>query len=271
MIKGKQILIAIGTALVFALAGATSFAKTLDIPLPTPGDFSGSVNNSFWPLQAGSIYLYVAETEDGCEYSKMTVTGDTYEVSMDSTDYLTRVIRDQEWFSEDCDPVNAVMLEDTLDYYAVDINLNVWYFGEDTLALDEDTGECSDEGSWLAGDNEAQPGIVLPGDPRKGYRYQQEYLEDEAEDWGQVLRLNAKVAIDYQDWELDGCLETREWTPLEPGSVEHKFYCQQDSGWAGLTFVEELHGKTVYVEYSGSGPSDLPDQNEPFPAIQCGD
>ena len=102
-----------------------------------------------------------------------------------------------------------------------------------------------------------------------GDRYQQEYWEDEAEDWGAVLRLNANVSIDYGDFEA--CLMTREWTPLEPGEIEHKFYCpeQGGSGPAGLMFIEELKGKTVYVEYIGMDFGETaPGEGEPFPALE---
>jgi hypothetical protein len=64
---------------------------------------------------------------------------------------------------------------------------------------------------------------------------------------------------------------TREWTPLEPGEIEHKFYCPSTmtgnpvSG--GLMLVEELKGKTTHVEYVGSTFGFLPGQDDPvFPS-----
>ena len=65
---------------------------------------------------------------------------------------------------------------------------------------------------------------------------------------------------------------TREWTPLEPGEIEHKFYCPQAGNFGpGLMFIEELKGKTVYVEYVGTDftfdlPGDADDGFE-FPAF----
>jgi len=59
---------------------------------------------------------------------------------------------------------------------------------------------------------------------------------------GKVLRLNVNVSIDYDDYE--GCLKTKEWTPLGPGVVEHKYYAPG----VGLVFIEELKEKTVEVE-----------------------
>ena len=78
--------------------------------------------------------------------------------------------------------------------------------------------------------------------PMPGLFYQQELLEDEAEDWGKVLRLNSSVSLEEEDYE--GCLMTKEWTPLERGEIEHKYYCWD----TGLVLIQELKGKTVWVE-----------------------
>lgn len=51
-----------------------------------------------------------------------------------------------------------------------------------------------------------------------------------------------RFLIDYGDYEE--CLKTKEWTPLEPGQIEHKYYAPG----VGLVFIEELKEKTVYVE-----------------------
>jgi len=254
------------------IAGGSSSAETLDISLPGPGVFTTTdIDNQYWPLPLGSTFAYMAETEDGCEYNKLTVTYDTHPVNINAEIYTARIVRDQEWESEDCDATTATLAEDTHDFYAMDSDDNIWYFGEDTWSIDEESGECTDDGAWVAGFNDAVPGIVMLGSPMSGYRYQQEYWEDEAEDWGAVLRLNAKVSIDYLDSEFEACLMTREWTPLEPGEIEHKFYCPEDGNpGPGLMFIEELKGKTVYVEYIGEDfGENLPGEFDPFPAVNC--
>jgi len=241
-------------------------AETLDIPLPGPGAFPTTIDNQYLPLPVGATFAYMAETQDGCEYDKLVITGDTESID----GYVTLAVRDQAWDSEECDVTTAVLVEDTVDFYAMEtLSQNVWYFGEDTWATDEDSDECTDDGSWRAGVGNAEPGIIMLSSPSSGDRYQQEYWEDEAEDWASVLRLNAKVSIDYGDFEA--CLMTREWTPLAPGEIEHKFYCPQDGNpGPGLMFVEELKGKTVYVEYIGPdfGES-APGEGDDFPALEA--
>jgi hypothetical protein len=72
--------------------------------------------------------------------------------------------------------------------------------------------------------------------------YQQEYYKDEAEDRAKVLRLNTKVSIAYGDFK--NCLKTKEWTPLEPGNIEQKYYAPG----TGLVLIKELKEKTVRIE-----------------------
>jgi len=137
--------------------------------------------------------------------------------------------------------------EDTYDWYAQDNDGNVWYFGEYTTAYLEG-GTISHEGSWEAGVNGAEPGVVMLANTLPGLSYRQEYLAGVAEDMGKVLRLNAKVSIGYGDFV--NCLETKEWSPLEPGVVEHKFYAPG----IGLVLIEELKEKTVRVELVNKTP-----------------
>jgi len=275
--KKSPLTLAITSTLLLTTAGVVS-AKTVDTSvLPSPGEFSTSITNSYWPLPISSTFTYFAETEDGCEYNKLFVTAETHEVEIDGNFYTTLVVRDQEWVhepeeGEECNPADATLDEDTHDYYAQDGEDNIWYFGEDTWSWDDEEEECTDDGAWEAGVDGAEPGIVMLGTPNSGLRYKQEYWEDEAEDWGAVLRLNAKVSIEYLDGEYEGCLMTREWTPIEPGEIEHKFYCPEDGDpGPGLMFIEELKGKTVYVEYAGPGPVGAPGEGSvEFPAVELG-
>jgi hypothetical protein len=58
--------------------------------------------------------------------------------------------------------------------------------------------------------------------PEIGIRYQQERAVDIAEDMAKVVGLSASVTVQYGSF--TGCLETLEWTPLEPGAREYKYY-----------------------------------------------
>jgi hypothetical protein len=229
------------------------------------------INNRYFPLPDNAIFVYRAQTAEECSFDKVIVTQNTRTV----LGVETRVVRDQAWVTEvnndgSCNLATATMTEDTEDYYAQDIFGNIWYFGEATRA--QDSGACSSEGSWEAGGTitpAAQPGIIMLAQPHKGDRYRQEFAEDVAEDMASVKQLNASVSIGLG--EFDQCLETKEWTPLEPGDIEHKFYCFDASGnSAGLVFTEELKDKKVKEEFIGDSlPAAFPGELTPFPAI-CG-
>ncbi len=102
--------------------------------------------------------------------------------------------------------------ERTTDWYAQDARRNVWYFGEDTAELDRHGNVTSREGSWQAGVNGAKAGIFMPADPHPGQSGRQEFLKGHAEDHFKVLRRTKNTLL------------TREWTPLEPGVIDHQHY-----------------------------------------------
>jgi hypothetical protein len=118
--------------------------------------------------------------------------------------------------------VNGKLREQTADWYTQDTRGNVWYFGEDTAELDEQGRVTSREGSWQAGRNGAKAGIYMPARPRVGYRGRQEFYRGHAEDHFEILSLHAEVKVPAVSTKR--ALLTREWTPLEPGTIDHKYY-----------------------------------------------
>jgi hypothetical protein len=96
-----------------------------------------------------------------------------------------------------------------------------WYFGE--IARNYDNGDLANlDGSWRAGVDGAQPGIVMRARPRVGEVYRQEFRLGDAEDLAQVLSLSGNAAVPAAS--CGDCVVTREFTPLEPDLVERKFY-----------------------------------------------
>jgi len=251
---------AVAACLVLLAVSDAAAAREVEVPLPGPGAFSTTIDNPYWPLPMTATFAYRAEAEDGCEYDKATVTTDTRAVTIGGDTYTVLIVRDQAWEDEGCDLADVAMVEDTQDYYAQDDDGNIWYFGEATFALPEEGNACDIQGSWEAGvspqpgADPAEPGVVMLAEPEAGDRYRQELAEDVAEDWAAVLRPNGNVSTDRDDY--DDCLITKEWSPLEPGAVERKYYClsSEDGGPDsnnGLVYIAELKGKTLRVEYIG--------------------
>jgi hypothetical protein len=210
-------------------------------------DFTGSefITNPWWTLTEGRNFLYFAEDGDDCVWNLQEVLGTTDDLGGDFEGPYAgtnaRIILDRGWVDEDCEYGDDFQTfiasgpdaeEVTYDWYSQDTELNIWYMGEHTF--DGDFG-----GSFVAGCDGAEAGIVLLGNPSKGDFYSQELYEDEAEDWGKV--------VGFKTVDDRVCMKTKEWTPLESGAIEHKWYCS-DGAVGELTLIEELHGKTVIVE-----------------------
>lgn len=164
--------------------------------------------NPYFPLTPGLVKVF----ESGDETITVTVTEDVKVIlGID-----TIVVRDT--VEED-----GQLVEDTFDWYAQDIDGNVWYFGE--LSLNYEDGELTDlDGSWQSGVEDAQPGIIMKASPVEGEVYRQEYLLAEAEDMAQVhSTYDTTESVPAADCSA-GCLITREFLPVEPDVEEFKYY-----------------------------------------------
>jgi hypothetical protein len=71
----------------------------------------------------------------------------------------------------------------------------------------------------------------MPARPRVGQSFRQEYLNGQAEDHFAVLSLRADVSTPAVSSKR--ALLTKEWTPLEPGVLDHKLYVR------GVGLVDE--------------------------------
>ncbi len=216
-------------------------AGPCELPDFDVSNFGTPIGNNYFPRDLSTTYVYEAEDEDGFIRNTIYISKKTKSIM----GVRSTVIYDVEWiWVEEED--NWFKLEETEDWHAWDNYGNFWYFGEDTVEYlyDDDWNPdgTSTEGSWKAGVDGALPGIILLADPEPGDCVLQEYYEDEAEDVGKVLRLNATVSVELGDYE--DCLEMKEWTALEPGNVEHKYYAPGE----GLVYIKELKEKTVEVE-----------------------
>jgi hypothetical protein len=188
-------------------AGGTGDAPQNDYaPKIDSAEFTTTIDNEYFPLKPGTTFVY----EGGAQHGEMTVTSDTKRVM----GVECVVVDHKEW-------ENGKLIERTYDWFAQDNEGAVWYFGEDTKEYEN--GEAvSTKGSWEAGVDGAKPGIIMPADPKVGESYHQEYYPGEAMDMAKVLSLNASVTVPYGSF--DHALETKEWTPLQPGFSEKKYY-----------------------------------------------
>lgn len=198
------------TLVVVAVAAAAGFAP--GVPATRSG-FSPRVTNPWFPLRSGSVYRYRGVKDGEPSTEIMIVTRRTKTI-----DGARCIVVSDRLF------IRGRLEERTLDYYTQDAKGNVWYFGEKTAELDRNGMVKSTEGSWMAGVKGAMPGIFMFAHPRPGLSARQEYLKGEAEDHFEVLSIGEAVSVPFRSF--PHTMLTKEWTPLEPGVLDHKYYAR---------------------------------------------
>jgi hypothetical protein len=165
-------------------------------PVIDPADFTSIIDNPYFPLTPGTTYVYEGDAGNGFEHIEMTVRDETKEI-----------VGVQCAVVEDTVTIDGEVAEVTLDWYAQDKEGNVWYFGEDSKEY-ENGKVTSTQGSWEAGVDGAEPGIIMKAQPSVGEEYRQEYYAGEAEDMARVESLSESASVptgSYTD-----CLKTYE-------------------------------------------------------------
>jgi hypothetical protein len=181
--------------------------------------FTTKIDNPYYPLAPGTSYTFEGVAAGLHETDTVTVTHQTKVIMH----VRCVVVRDEV-------RTNGQLTELTFDWYAQDRDGNVWYFGEDSHEYSSGS-PVSAFGSWQAGVAGAQPGIVMPGSPERGQRYRQEYRQGQAEDMAEILRLGDTAKVPYKSFH--SVIVTKDWSPLEPGIVEQKYYA------SGVGVVQE--------------------------------
>jgi hypothetical protein len=199
-------------------------------PAINPDDFVEGIDNPYMPFEPGAVYVYEGVSEDEEETVTVSVTNRTREILGITATVVKDVVT-----------VEGEIAEKTFDWFAQDRYGNVWYLGEDSKEY-EDGKPVSSEGSWEAGVDGAQPGIVMLGDPQVGDRYRQEYYEGEAEDFGKVIKLNASIEVPYDSY--TDVLVTEDWNPLEPKILENKYYARG----VGVVYERSVKGPKEELE-----------------------
>jgi hypothetical protein len=177
-----------------------------------PSAFVDAIDNPYMPMPVGAHWVYAGMSDGETERIEITVTGER-KVVMGISAFVVR----------DSVTVDGELVEDTFDWFAQDADGNVWYLGEDSKEY-EDGEVVSTGGSWEAGVDGARPGIVMPASPASGHVYRQEFYPGEAEDMMQIIDVGTELVVPagrYAD-----VVRTRDWTPLEPDTVEEKTYAR---------------------------------------------
>jgi hypothetical protein len=179
-----------------------------------PADFTTRITNPYWPMTPGSRWVY-RETDSEGTKQRVVVTA-TNKTKAIANGVTARVVRDVA--TERGQPV-----EITDDWYAQDRAGNIWYLGEATTEY-ENAKPRTTAGSFEAGVDGAQAGVVMPARPRPGLHYRQEYYKGKAEDKARIVTLREKAEVPFGFFKR--VLMTREVNPLSPRALEFKFYAR---------------------------------------------
>jgi hypothetical protein len=202
-----------------------------------PAEFTTNIDNPYWPMRPGSHWVY-REVENG-ETQRVDVR------VLDKTKVLAgitaRVVHDQV-------TREGQVVENTYDWYAQDSHGNLWYLGEDTAEYENGKLKTK-EGSWSAGVDGAEPGVVIPANPKQGMRYREEYYAGHAEDGAEVLSTRSQVQVPFGRFQ--NAMLTRNFSTIEPTVEEMKLYAK------GVGPVMELlvsggSGRTELLSYTKS-------------------
>jgi hypothetical protein len=179
-------------------------------PVLKPAHFVDIIDNPYYPLPVGRTLIYRGVRDGVTQVDRVTVTART-KVILGITATVVRDVATH----------GTRTLEATTDWFAQDRDGNVWYLGEDTKAYDAD-GTVDTSGSWQAGVDGAQPGIIMEANPQIPDGYRQEFLRGEAEDTAWVIDRGRSLSVPYGT--VHHVLRTLEFARIEPGVVDQKYY-----------------------------------------------
>jgi hypothetical protein len=186
--------------------------------------FADTGRNAFFILEPG-YQMTLSGEEDG-EQTELVIT--ILNETKDVDGVTTRVVEERE-------TAGGELSEVSRNFFAFcEETGSAFYFGEEVDNYED--GEIADhEGAWLAGQDNATAGIMMPGTPLLGARYFQEMALGVAMDRAEIIEDDEKLQTPAGTF--DDVLVVRESSPLEPGVEELKYYAP------GIGLIQDEHLK----------------------------
>jgi hypothetical protein len=190
--------------------------------------FTSTGRNPYFILEPGYQLIFKNATDK----LVITVLEDTKTVN----GIETRVVEEREWEDDQ-------LAEVSRNFFAVcDRTNDVFYFGEEVDDY-KDGKIVGHGGAWLAGQNGASAGIIMPGSFLLGARYYQEIAPDVAMDRAENAQMG--LTVDTPAGQLKNCVKVIETSPME-GGESIKLYAP------GIGLIADEDLKLVEVKKAGS-------------------
>lgn len=170
--------------------------------------------NTYFILEPG--FKHVLEGTSGLLGStdvklEIVVLDETKEVD----GVINRVVEEREW-------KDGEIYEVARNFFAIDNATNdVFYFGEE-VDFYSDGKIVNHQGAWLAGEDDAHPGLIMSGNPVVGMKYFQELAPGVAMDRAEIISLSE--TLETSAGTFKSCLKTKESTSLNLSEIEYKRY-----------------------------------------------
>lgn len=228
-------------AMAVGMASAATSGTAQPSRPAVPAFTQGRVTNQWFPLRPGTRMVYRGVKDGKRAVDVFDVLRRTRQIQ----GVTCRVVHDRL-------RLNGVLVERTLDWYAQSRDGAVWYFGERTAELGPHGKVLTRDGSWMAGRNGARAGIYITGTPLVGQSRPQERFPGHAEDHFRVVDTSARVRVPLV--RSAHAVLTKEWTPLEPHVIDHKYYVR-DIGVVSEQSVSGPRetGRLVSITHLGRG------------------
>jgi hypothetical protein len=179
--------------------------------------------NPWFPMVQGTVWTYEGTfEEDGEQITEVITITVTDRIKL-VDDIRCLVVRDVV-------EIDGELIEDTDDWFAQDTDGNVWYCGEEVKDYETFDGDSpaipelvAIDGSFKAGRDGDEAGILLPFTPVVGDMFRQEVSFANAEDAIEIIAVDGTETVPAAACAGD-CLVTRDFSPLDPGVEENKYY-----------------------------------------------
>jgi hypothetical protein len=154
--------------------------------------FVAGVDHPYFPLTPGTVWIYVGDDKGLSRRDEVRVLGQAQVIAgVSCTAVMQEVFLDDE------------LAEVTTEWYAQDIDGNLWKFGEQSLEPDANGQFVTTADTWVAGEDGMLPWMFLAADPRVGDVYLG--ITPEGEEVLQVLSLTETATVPAGSFE--NCLQ----------------------------------------------------------------